>query len=348
MNVAIIHYRLVHMGGLETRFLNYIKYFKKHGHNVTIIYSKISKDVKLPEGVEQIKVNLGFMPKKFRTWYFNKKLKKLEAINNFDMVLSLGRTGNQTAVLAPCTHLGFMKALDKTNYNTKDKIEIGLDEDAYANSKQIYACSKMTADEIVDLYDVTSDKIKILYPPLNTDDYYPLPANQKKDLKNKYGMDNEKTSLLFVSTSHKRKGLPVLLKAMELLKDEPIELCVIGDSISSSLKNVKYLGYHKNIREIYNAADFLVHPSMYEPFGQIISEAIQCGTPVLVSTAVGAKEIITPEIGLVIDSLDPAVWAEEIRNLKNKKFTIKKDVLKPHNIYLEDHMAQMLKYSMGS
>lgn len=41
---------------------------------------------------------------------------------------------------------------------------------------------------------------------------------------------------------------------------------------------------------LYAAADVLVLPSSFEPFGQVVAEAFACGTPVLASTACGAVD----------------------------------------------------------
>ena len=331
------------MGGLETRLFNYIQYFQQRGDEVTVLYSRKAKEIQLPPGVKEIKVKLGIIPKVFRTWYFSHQLKAIMANQSFDFSLSLGRTAQQMGVLAPCTHLGYLEALDKKRLSISDRINIRLDREAYAQSEIIYACSEMVKQEVVELYKVPSSKIEVLYPPLNTGVYFKKENEDQLQLKQKLGMDPNKISLLFVSTSHKRKGLPILLKVFEKLKQEAFELCVLGlPRVRTSLPNVKYLGYFKDLREYYVAADFTAHPATYEPFGQIISESLQCGTPVLVSAMCGAKEIVDQRCGIIVEELTPNAWEEVIRSLPKQGFSFGAEVFDGHSIRLEEHVERMI------
>lgn len=72
--------------------------------------------------------------------------------------------------------------------------------------------------------------------------------------------------------------------------------------------NVKFLGFinQQTLPEIYRAADLMVLPSEYEPFGVVVNEAILCSCPVLASDQVGAAhDLIRPVLpGFVFPSGD--------------------------------------------
>ena len=56
-------------------------------------------------------------------------------------------------------------------------------------------------------------------------------------------------------------------------------------------ERVRLLGFvnQSQLPSVYRAADLFVLPSLYEPFGLVVNEAMLCGCPVAVSDRVGAK-----------------------------------------------------------
>src|SRR5688572_14072587 len=134
MKVALIHYRLILRGGLETRLLNYINYFHSRGDEVTVIVAKHDTRIQLPPGVKVIRIDLDIIPKRARMYFFYRRLKKMELTKNFDFSLSLMRTGYQNMVLCPGNHLGFLEATKKKIRTPWDYMEIYLDRLTFRNS----------------------------------------------------------------------------------------------------------------------------------------------------------------------------------------------------------------------
>lgn len=341
MKVALIHYRLLHKGGLETRLINYMNYFLERGDEVTIICTKKSKEVEVPKGVRIIMLKMGIIPKVYRMRYFNHKLGKLMKEEKFDFSLSLGRTSHQQLVLAPGNHLGYLAAYNRKAKGTDDKNQILLDQLSFDHSKVIFAASQMIADEVVNMYGVSPDKVKVLFPPLNTSKFNQDKRSQREQLRKQFGIEKATIAFAFVSASHSRKGMPLLLEVFKKLPRN-YQLLVAGDKVNTNLPNVKNLGYIRNTDELYSATDYTVHPATYEPFGQIISESLACGTPVLVSHQVGAKEIVGANEGVIINSFEPQDWLDAILKLDNTQFSISPDFVKEHHLSLEDHMDKMI------
>jgi glycosyltransferase involved in cell wall biosynthesis len=346
MRIALIHYRLLRKGGLETRLLNYIGYFVSQGHEVHLIVSKIDPSVVIPRSVVIHQIDLKRVPKPIRMWFFNSGLKKVMAGNTFDLSLSLGRTSHQDLVLCPGTHVGYMEALGQRFRGPIDRMNIYLDKLAYRDSKLILAASEKIEDELIRLAHVPKEKIRILYPPTDSAVFNPSGRSRKPEWRQKYGFSDTKKSLLFVTTGNHLKGYAFLLEVMALLQNEPIELMIAGvKPMNSDLPNVRFLGYSEHVNELMWAADALIHPAIYEAYAQVVSEALLCGLPVIVSDKVGARSVVSEDVGCVVEGFQKQDWVSCIRAVLGKHWEIPTDFAQRHGLTVKQHCAKILAFA---
>jgi len=66
---------------------------------------------------------------------------------------------------------------------------------------------------------------------------------------------------------------------------------------------------------LYKAAKAFILPSLYEPFGMVLVEAMAMETPVVGTTVGGIPEIITPDTGILVPPRNPTAIAEAINSL---------------------------------
>jgi glycosyltransferase involved in cell wall biosynthesis len=82
---------------------------------------------------------------------------------------------------------------------------------------------------------------------------------------------------------------------------------------------VRFLGFvnQSQLPSVYRAADLFVLPSLFEPFGLVVNEAMLCGLPVAVSDRVGAKyDLVRPdENGYVFPAGDVEALAAILRQI---------------------------------
>jgi glycosyltransferase involved in cell wall biosynthesis len=82
---------------------------------------------------------------------------------------------------------------------------------------------------------------------------------------------------------------------------------------------VQFLGFvnQSQLPKLYKAADLMVIPSRYEPFGLVVNEAMLCGCPVVASDRVGAvRDLITHgETGYVYPCGDVNALAMLFKNI---------------------------------
>jgi glycosyltransferase involved in cell wall biosynthesis len=131
------------------------------------------------------------------------------------------------------------------------------------------------------------------------------------------------------------------MAAFARLPAPEFELVTAGNRLPADRSNVRHLGYATDMRALYGAADLTVLPSHYEPFGLVAAESVQCGTPVVVSAAVGAGEVLGPGDGLVVHSLRPADLADGIAAAARGRLRPGPDFVRRAGLDLAGHVARL-------
>jgi glycosyltransferase involved in cell wall biosynthesis len=70
---------------------------------------------------------------------------------------------------------------------------------------------------------------------------------------------------------------------------------------------------HHEVPGYVAAADVLCQPSLVEPFGQALLEAMAAGRSVVATRVGGPPEFVSPEAGVLVDPLDTAALADGLR-----------------------------------
>jgi glycogen synthase len=160
---------------------------------------------------------------------------------------------------------------------------------------KIIAVSGFTKKIMVDKYKISSKKIEVVPNAVNQKKLPPA----KKEGKKKY--------IICLGRLTYQKGIPYLLEALTkvLKKEQDVVLLIAGVGHSpyvNKLKeqvnklglknNVKFLGFVKDRVYYYRKAKIFVMPSVSEPFGITPLEAINNGTPAIISKQSGIAEML--------------------------------------------------------
>ncbi|MGZ7111256.1 MAG: glycosyltransferase family 4 protein [Halobacteriota archaeon] len=173
---------------------------------------------------------------------------------------------------------------------------------------------------------------RIVVIPLTFDEDVFRPGIDFTDLKEKYGIRDEKI-LMFVGRLHPVKRLDLLLTAVQQL-DEKYRLFIVGTgAIENELKEMaKSLGVsnrviftgavpYSEVPKFMNMADLLVMTSSIEGQPRVLIEAMSCGTPAVGTNVFGIRDTIEEGVTGHLASDDPSDIAEKISQaLENEEF----------------------------
>jgi phosphatidyl-myo-inositol alpha-mannosyltransferase len=138
--------------------------------------------------------------------------------------------------------------------------------------------------------------------------------------------DPRELRILFIGQAVQRKGLPVLLRAFEALREQvPATLTLVGagpEEVAHMMlddRNVRALGKvsEQRKRAELARAEVLCAPSLHgESFGMVLTEAFAAATPVLASDIPGYRDVVRDgSDGQLLPAGDPLALAEALRRL---------------------------------
>jgi starch synthase len=213
-----------------------------------------------------------------------------------------------------------------------------LEKTAIEMSDAVIAVSHETKADILRLFDVPEDRVRVIYNGIDPEEYQ---RTLDTAVLERYDIDPDRPYVLFVGRVTRQKGIIHLVNAIHHMDPEyQVVLCAGAPDtpeIAEELTLAVAAAQERRegvvwIREmidnptkivLYSHADVFCCPSIYEPFGIINLEAMACETPVVASAVGGMKEVVVDgETGFLVpleqqtespfEALDPEAFARDL------------------------------------
>lgn len=195
---------------------------------------------------------------------------------------------------------------------------------AVKHADKVIAVSAETKKDLIELYGTAENRIVVIPPPV-APEFQVTNSREQRDLTvQKYNLS--KKYILNVGSFFPRKNQKTLIEAFALIKDKVQEDLLLVGGAGTMLDEIKALiaskGLDRRIKiltgvtnedmpAIYQSADLLVFPALYEGFGMPVAEALFSRVPVI-TTGGGSMEEAGGKGSLYIDPLSPDEIAKAI------------------------------------
>jgi D-inositol-3-phosphate glycosyltransferase len=212
-----------------------------------------------------------------------------------------------------------------------------IEQDILRRSNAVIAESPASKRHMLQAYEVEAGKIEIIPGGVDIAIFHPWDRQQ---VRQSLGLAPEQPVLLFVGRLQPLKGIDILLRAAQVVRQQyaALQVLVVGGGVDMQDEHEtqerqrlhalsRELGLAGQVRFIkaqrqdilvqyYVAADVFVMPSHYESFGMVVLEAMACGTPVVASNVGGlASTVVHGTTGFLVPGGDWHAFAQAIMRL---------------------------------
>jgi len=314
VKLLIVARPFVFHGGLETATAGLVRALVAHGYDVHLLTPPGQAPV---PGVTHHRLSLPPLPAAARVLAQALAVRRAARRGAWDIVQSHERTLGQDVYRAgEGCHRAYLDALGgRPSRGVYHRVVQALERRVFATTPRIVAISRAGKAEIERLYGTPPARIDVVYNGVDLERFHPRNrATRRPAARAEAGVPAGAPVALFAGSGFERKGLAKALEALAL-GDAAWRLLVVGkgsrrahEALAERLgvaPRIVWLGTRSDIERWYAAADVVVLPARYEPFGNVHLEALASGVPVVTSVRAGGAEIIDEgRNGAVVDPDD--------------------------------------------
>jgi glycosyltransferase involved in cell wall biosynthesis len=204
----------------------------------------------------------------------------------------------------------------------KRRVFLSEERRAIAMARVVLTASHATRRHLVERLDVNESKIETVYYGVDPAAVRPTNAADRATTRATMGWAADAPVAVFVGAlGDRRKGFDTVFDAWQSLDRRgagDLRLVVIGRGAEAAAweeraktaglgNRITFLGFRNDVPQLIRAADVLVAPARYEPYGLSVHEALCSGVPAIASACSGVSEKFPGELrDLLLDDEDDA------------------------------------------
>jgi UDP-glucose:(heptosyl)LPS alpha-1,3-glucosyltransferase len=316
-------------GGAETYIGDLARRLARDGHAVHL-YAWRWDASSLPASTHYHRLDVHSGPRFLRPWRFGAACEAALKHANHDVSIGFDKTWGQDvlypqgglhAASAAHNRLKFASGFERTVAAIGKWLDPAAWSFARLERKQylgpdrplVVVNSRMVQRHFEEFYGVPPESVRVVYSAIDPNRFAAEDRfKRRQEERDRWGVSPEETVGLFVAMNYRLKGLAPLIRSAQFLpKQARLKLAIVGHPKFGAYRRLAaklgvadrflFLGHRDDPKDSYFAADFLVHPTFYDPCSLVALEALACGLPVITSRYNGASELLSPPAdGLVI------------------------------------------------
>lgn len=339
-------------GGAETYIGDLARRLARDGHAVHL-YAARWDAASLPVSTHYHRIEVPRGPRFLRPWRFAAACEQALAREHHDVSIGFDKTWGQDILYpqgglhAASTAHNLLKFPNRWE-RTAARLGKWFDPAAWSfsrlehkqylgmNKPLIVVNSRMVRSHFEQYYGLSPESVRVVHSAIDPMRFAADDRLKRRQLeRDRWGVAPDESVGLFVAMNYRLKGLAPLLKAIARMpRDRAFRFVIVGhprftryQRLAEQLRisdQVRFLGHRQDPRDTYFGADFLVHPTFYDPCSLVALEALACGLPVVTTGYNGAAELLDPpHDGLVIaDPHDSAELATAMTRMLDRSYRL--------------------------
>lgn len=298
------------------------------------------------------------------------RIRKIKKKYNIDKSISFTENANIINILSRYKEKVIISIRNNKSRElqaTKQEYSKNLIKKVYNRADKIIAISEGVKQDLIEHFNVDKFKTDVIYNPVDAEYIDKL---KEECIEDEYKHIFNGKVIITSGRLTYQKGQWYLIRAFSEVKKKikDCKLIILGageleEKLKLLVKNlnlqdsVYFLGFQTNPFKYINNSDIFVLTSLFEGFGNVITEAMECGTMVISTDCeYGPKEILNPsnmikdvkeivygDYGILIPNFDGEVYDELVDLTKQEILLVQAIVESLNNDSLKSNYKNKLK-----